>query len=292
MDGDGRLRTQHDPLAYQPPGAMGHSQGQVPPGPSAGRLQQPSSVSSRGDQAQAVGRGEHLSGYGGYGYTEQQPAYATPSMHGSAMPTGAIQYQGDYTHDHSRQQQQQAAQPQQQYPQYGSNMVYNVGQPAPPQSPYEPVPQYQQRQSAAIEVLSTQFGVPQYFAPSEAASAGVPAVHSQYLAPQVESASYTQQSPIGRSSAQSYPAAMADFNPMVAAQQETEQQNQVPDPASYDDAYNQYQHALKQTFENTRTGRLVEAGQSLLDISEWLLGHAVELGMRFQPCASRRIFIN
>jgi hypothetical protein len=35
---------------------------------------------------------------------------------------------------------------------------------------------------------------------------------------------------------------------------------------------------LKQTFENTRDGRLVEASTSLLDISEWLLTHAQDLG--------------
>ena len=240
-----------------------------------------------------MGRSGTLSQYGGYGYTEQQPAYATPSMQSSDLPSGALQYQADYSHDPSRQQQQPHQQQQQhQYPQYGSNMVYNVAQPAPPQSPYEPVPQFQQRQSAALEVLSTQFGVPQYFAPPDAASVGVPAVHSQYLTSQVEPTSYTQQSPIGRSLAQTYPAAMADYNPMVAAQQEPEQQEQAPDPASYDDAYNQYQHALKQTFENTRAGRLVEAGQSLLEISEWLLGHAPELGMWNQLCASGRFLMS
>lgn len=43
--------------------------------------------------------------------------------------------------------------------------------------------------------------------------------------------------------------------------------------------YNRYQEVLQQTFENIRSGRLVEAGGSLLGISEWLLGHAAELGM-------------
>lgn len=48
---------------------------------------------------------------------------------------------------------------------------------------------------------------------------------------------------------------------------------------NYDEEYNQYQEKLKQTFENASEGRLVEAGRSLLEISEWLLVHAKELGL-------------
>lgn len=69
---------------------------------------------------------------------------------------------------------------------------------------------------------------------------------------------------------------MADFS-QQSDPDPLEQQN--PEAAKFDQAYNQYQEALKQTFENTRAGRLVEASESLLEISEWLLGHAAELGM-------------
>ena len=48
---------------------------------------------------------------------------------------------------------------------------------------------------------------------------------------------------------------------------------------NFDRAYAQYQNALKQTFERTRSGRLIEAGQSLLEISDWLLGNASDLGV-------------
>ena len=63
-----------------------------------------------------------------------------------------------------------------------------------------------------------------------------------------------------------------------AAPDVLEQQDTAQDPSGYDEAYNQYQNALRQTFEDTRHGKLIEAGRSLLDLSEWLLGHAVELG--------------
>lgn len=43
-------------------------------------------------------------------------------------------------------------------------------------------------------------------------------------------------------------------------------------------AYTAYQTALKEIFQNIINGRLGEASQSLLDISEWLLGHVGDLG--------------
>ena len=73
---------------------------------------------------------------------------------------------------------------------------------------------------------------------------------------------------------------MAEYAPQGASEV-LEQQEVAQEPSSFDDAYNQYQNALRQTFENTRGGRLVEAGDSLLDISGWLLGHAEELGETF-----------
>jgi hypothetical protein len=45
-----------------------------------------------------------------------------------------------------------------------------------------------------------------------------------------------------------------------------------------DEAYNSYQTALKEIFQNIRNGMLVEASSSLLEVSEWLLSHVGELG--------------
>ena len=200
---------------------------------------------------------------GSFGYAQGQQ-YATPQMQGNTL-----QYQGDYSQDPQRQQQ---------YPQYASQLMYSVPQQVQPQSPYDTVPQFQPRQSAAIEVLSTQFGVPQYYNPGEATSAPGPATIAQQYAPSQfqHPIQYQPSASQGRSSLQpTYPTGMADFSQPSAP--DVEQQN--PEATKYDQAYSQYQEALKQTFENTRAGRLEEAGASLLEISEWLLGHAAELGM-------------
>jgi hypothetical protein len=43
-------------------------------------------------------------------------------------------------------------------------------------------------------------------------------------------------------------------------------------------AYTAYQTALKVIFQNIINGRLADASLSLLEVSEWLLGHVVDLG--------------
>ena len=312
MDGDDRQRKQHDSSGFPTAPGMGRPQStRQSSGSSADRFRQqhPSILSTPTDPSvPGNGRNSHIGGYGGYGYTES-PSYGTPSLQAGSLQSGALQYQADFSpaasrpsplhqqpqqHAHQRQQQQQQQQhgqhqhhpqaqeqqEQQQFPHYGSNMVYNIAQQAQPQSPYEAVPQFQPRQSTGLEVLPNQFGVPQYYTPNEQGGTGVPAVPSHYLTAQIQpAATYAPQgSVVSSTSAPSFSATMTDYNP-VDVSEPSEQQDLAPEPSNYDDAYNQYQQALRQTFENTRCGRLMDASQSLLEISEWLLGNAVDLGM-------------
>ena len=53
---------------------------------------------------------------------------------------------------------------------------------------------------------------------------------------------------------------------------------QQSDPSSLEEAIGRYQRILRRTFDQTRAGRLVEAGGSLLEISEWLVTNARDLG--------------
>ncbi len=273
MEGDDQQRRQNDQSGYAARGFGQNTAQQQSGGSASDRYRQPLALASRDPTSiPSGGRSGNVQGYGSYGYAEQSQ-FGAPSL-----PSNSMQYQTDYPQHPQRQ-------PQQQFPQYGSGLLYSVQQ-APPQSPYEGVPQYQPRQSAAIEVLSTQFGVPQYFAPNEPTSAPGPAVPQPYAPTQF--LTYPQQSSIGRSSlGQTYATGMAEFA-QPGAPEVLEQQELAQEPSSYDDAYNQYQNALRQTFENTRGGRLVEAGHSLLEISAWLLGHAVELGEPFVPVFTAR----
>lgn len=70
---------------------------------------------------------------------------------------------------------------------------------------------------------------------------------------------------------------MTEYNP-VGTTEGVEQQETAQQSTNLDDAYGQYQQALRATFDYTRAGRLVDASRSLLEISEWLVGNARELG--------------
>ncbi|KAJ6171520.1 hypothetical protein N7470_000587 [Penicillium chermesinum] len=54
-----------------------------------------------------------------------------------------------------------------------------------------------------------------------------------------------------------------------------------PDYAPLKEAYTQYQQALRSTFDHTREGRLVEASRPLLELSEWLVTNARNLGILY-----------
>ncbi|KAF2466280.1 uncharacterized protein BDR25DRAFT_77077 [Lindgomyces ingoldianus] len=219
----------------------------------------------------------------GYAYAEGSQ-FVGSSIQPSGVPYGTQEYTPE---------QQRASQ--QQYSQYGGNVMYNVpGQQASatPQSPYESVQQYQPRQNTAIEVLSTGFGVqpvPQqyYGVPGEGGPTSAPA---SALAPQNVPSQYpsmgytTQQSPVGRE-----PLAPSYTQPGMSDPTQAPSQGPYAQPApasygdqggnEYDDFYNNYQTELKKTFEYTRDGRLSEAAAQLFRLSDWLLHWAETLGL-------------
>jgi hypothetical protein len=163
------------------------------------------------------------------------------------------------------------------YVPYESAMLYGFGQQGPAPGPFEAVPQYPTRQSAAIEALSNPFPVPQYFAPEDA-PVGVQGL-SPYLNAGVP---YNQPGPMPRSSASQPFPAMSDYSPIGGRLdpplgQDDAARQELPEQ-SVDEAFSQYQQALRGTFDHTRAGRLVEASRSLLEISEWLVTNARDLG--------------
>lgn len=219
-----------------------------------------------------------------YGYTGS-------SFHGGSLQSNDLQnYQPqDYVRAQRPQQapaiqQRRRAQPQDPaaFSPYDSTMLYGFGQQGPTQGQFEVVPQYPTRQSAAIDVLSNQFAVPQYFAPEESAGSGVAGL-SPYLNAQLQP--YNQPGPMARpNTTQSFPAPISDFTAIGSGsmnrldQPQTESQQQESDQPSLEGAIGRYQRILRRTFDQTRAGRLVEAGGSLIEISEWLVTNARDLG--------------
>ena len=194
--------------------------------------------------------------------------YASPQMQGQGTP---FQYQPEYAQDPQRQQP---------YPQqYTSQLMYGVSQQqGTHQAPYDPVAQYQSRPSIPTEALPHQLCDPQYYNPGAGGSTSTPtAIPPQYpTAPYQQAVQYTPQAELERPTVVSqYPSTEPDFTQPAAPESADPQQRQ---PDRYDVFYSQYRRALRDTNENTSRGRLVEAGESLLEISEWLLGNAEGLG--------------
>ncbi|KAL4899677.1 hypothetical protein BDW74DRAFT_188955 [Aspergillus multicolor] len=266
MDGDFR-RMKHDEQQAQYAGQPGMPRRSASrsSGSTADRFRQAGFNPTRGDPSQAAGR-PRMPAYMDYGYTD------------STFQGGALQEDELQPYPPTLRDQQQRQQP---FPSYESELVYNLGQQGPTQTPYEAVPQYSSRQSASLDSLSGQFSVPQYFAPNEPSGTGLP---SHYLPPGLSLSAYNQPGPIERSSAtQPFPATMADMTPVGAAgQQQTLSQPQaqaLPEPPPSAEPLRQFQRALRVTVDHIRAGRLVEASRSLLDVSEWLMATARELGI-------------
>jgi hypothetical protein len=272
MDGEFQRMKQHDQQAYYATqSGMSRRSTSRSSGSTADRFRQAGFQPTRGDPSQAAGR-PRLPAYMDYGYTDS-------TFQGGALQEDELQPYPPTLRDH-----QQRQQP---FPSYEPEIVYNLGQQGPAQPPYEVVPQYSSRHSASLDSLAGQFPVSQYFVPNEPSGAGLP---SSYLPPGISLSAYNQPGPIGRSNAtQPFSATMADMTPVGAAGQQTLSQSQPQVlselPASAE-PYRQLQRALRGTIDHTRAGRLVEASRSLLEISEWLVASARELGM-FSLLASR-----
>jgi len=193
------------------------------------------------------------------------------------MQGGNLQYQAAFSPEAPRlQQPQQISPPQQQYPPYPGQAMYNIGQQAPSQLPYDPIPQYQQRHTAAVEVLSNHFGLPQYYAPSEPASS-VPSAQTPFVGSQTEPMRFPPQTSGRRPSVQqSYDVEM-DYAPIGPAGPQ-EQQPIMPSSDSMEDAYNRYLQQLKATFEAISAGRLADASVEIMSLSRWLLSNVAKLG--------------
>ena len=208
---------------------------------------------------------------GSYGYAQGQQ-YTTPPMHAPAFG-----YQPEYER--------------QRYPQYPPQMMYHPLPQAPQQSPYEPSTHYQPRQPAAVDVISSQYGMGhQYYNQGDGANVSGAAVVPQtypttaYQQPM----QYNTPTPLGRSTlASSYPTMAQDFG-QAANPEESAEPEQESEPGT--DRFAAFDNALRETNSNTSQGRLIAAGASLANLSDWLLTNAAGLGMsaRIDSRSSKR----
>lgn len=152
-------------------------------------------------------------------------------------------------------------------------MMYTVNQPPPQGAVYDSPQQYQARQPAPIQMLS-EVATP-YYGGEPANAPGAPVMQHQVSS---NSSSVFQQNPTDRNTVlQTYPSNMANLGNMAQAQTEIVDEQDY-NRGGLDEAYKQYQNAIRGIFSNISNGILVDASQALLEVSDWLLSHVGALG--------------
>lgn len=246
--------------------------------PSSDRYVQPATPARSDIGRSSMTRPFHP-GFPGYGYPEQQ--YSSPHMQGSSPMQGVeMQYQASYMHDPSRQQHVQASpsqqpqQPQQHYAQYAPGSMLPPGG---AQALYDNIP-FQQHRQDAIEVMASQFAVPQYMPQGEHAGAGgVGPSPTPFLTSQAEPSTYGSVAVTRAPLAQSFGSSQGDFSTME--QQVTESSTaQEANPEATDEGMRDFRRQLRATFTAIVAGRVNEASEKLMAVSSWLVNSVATLG--------------
>lgn len=206
-------------------------------------------------------------GYSGY-YQDQAAAFST------AMPQNTMPYQSEYGQD--------TRQTTQNFGAYNTPMMYNVPQAGAQSAVYDTSQQFPSRQPAAMQIMPTDVAAP-YFPGEPTNSAAASGLQGQGTSSGT-SAVYQQSPADQRAMLQNYPSGMASMSGMSQASSappEQPVQQEEEDYGHMGQAYNDYQAALKEIFTNIRNGVLMTASESLLNVSDWLLSKANELGKEF-----------
>ncbi|KUJ20215.1 uncharacterized protein LY89DRAFT_579748 [Mollisia scopiformis] len=267
MDDNSRRRRQNDPPYPGQDPRFGAEQGQGRGfSSSSSERYRPAPITTSPSTARGAGGATAYSGY-----------YQGPSASFSAaLPQTTLQYQPGYTQD----------QRQQSFATYNPDIMYDVAQQAPQNNVYDSTPQFQTRQPAGMQMLSD---VAAPYFPNESTSApGPPGLQHHTSSGSSNVYQQHQQSPADRGPLlqQGYSgnamAMGAMPQPAPEIMEEDDYQAQGP---GMEAAYTAYQTALKEIFQNIINGRLAEASQSLLEVSEWLLGHVGDLGLTVDEVA-------
>lgn len=260
MDENARRRKQHEeqPYAAPDPRIISDNQGRNIPGSSSERYRStPMNTSSPTTRGVPPGS----AAYPSY-YQVNPPSFSTNMQY---QPTTG------YGQDHRQQAQSGFAS-------YSSEIMYNVPQQGPHTNAYNPATQYHTRPSPAMQL------VPDVSAPyfsGESTSAPEAPNMQHHSTSNSDSNVYPQHqhhpSPGERASLLQHNYSSLAMSGISQAPEVAEEQLSAPGPGIEAD-YTAYQTALKEIFQNIINGRLIDASQSLLDISEWLLGHVADLG--------------
>ncbi|RKF73891.1 hypothetical protein GcM1_242116 [Golovinomyces cichoracearum] len=204
------------------------------------------------------------------------PRTAYPGYYQVTSPSFPSNLQFQQTAGYGQDQRQQ---PQPSFATYSPDIMYNVSQQASQGNAYNPATQFQNRQSTNTQILSD---VNNPYFPSEPSS-NAEATSLQHHVTSSSAPAYSQHQN-QQNQGERGPLIPHGYSNMTMSSipQSTEAMEEGQFTSSgpgMEAAYTSYQAALKQIFSNIIQGRLSEASQSLVEISEWLLGHVQDLGL-------------
>lgn len=214
-------------------------------------------------------------GYGAY--------YQEPSATGFSAATGMQQNTMGY-HQSATGYGQDARQSQSFAGSYNPSLMYNVPQAGAQNAVYDTTASsFDLRQPAAQQIMPAD--VTNTYFPSEPTNAtAASAMQTQQPSTAQTAAVYQQGSTDTRNNMMNYPSNIAGMGnmatPATAAAPDVsmEEAGDYQGASDLNQAYQQYQDALKGVFSNIKDGALETAGKALLSVSDWLLGHVHELG--------------
>ncbi|KAK0719987.1 hypothetical protein B0H67DRAFT_599583 [Lasiosphaeris hirsuta] len=156
-------------------------------------------------------------------------------------------------------------------------IMYNVPQAAGPQSTgvYDTSQQFSSRQPAGLQMMPTDVAAP-YFSSEPTNPATASAMQAQTASP---GGSQVYQQPGLQNYSTSGMATMGGMAGQSSSTSDVRMEEEYPAPEGLDVAYASYQSALKAIFQSIHDGALASASESLLNVSDWLLGHVAELGL-------------
>lgn len=231
--------------------------------------------------------------YTGYGYTASHPYDESALLGSGPPPNSGLPYQDYFPIEPLRHQtdqrhippasdfrQDENSQKTQQFAETNPNLVYGFNQSMQSQpTSYEVSLAGQSRQSAALVPHPPQINVSQYFAVDDPVVTSHAEAPPRYLTPQLPLTPFHQDQTIGRlTAAHLYPATMANFSALGTRDSLEQHLDTAVEVNHLDEAYSQYQQALRSAFDQIRAGRLVEASRAILEISNWMVANARQLG--------------
>ncbi|CAD6439677.1 6e33e292-dbf6-47f8-b1e0-3d4bbb89c45e [Sclerotinia trifoliorum] len=268
MDDNNRRRRQNEPpySAQDPRYASDQSQGRGIP----------YSISDRHRSGATTGSPSMNRGVGPASAYTTSGYYEPTSNFSTGISSNPLQYSSNYPPD----QRQQSS-----FSDYNAGMMYNSVTQQTPQNGIYDSPQFQGRQPAAMQMM------PDVAAPYLSNDPTNTPGTQQYASSNASTPyQHHQQSPGDRTTLiqQSYsaPVGLGGMSQAPGTADVMDTGNlQQQGAGGMEEAYSTYQTALKQIFKNIIDLRLAEASSSLLEVSDWLLGHVVELGLTVDEVA-------